>query len=101
MKYQNPNQCYNDFWKEIVENEDGSINLDQVKKELFDFSKVINNVQFVYDRITDGATTNPLVLPETIIVLFEDYVNEAVKDEIEDLIECGDLIRIENSAQID
>ncbi len=35
---------YEDFWKAIIENEDGSINKDQLMRELSDFSVLIGNV---------------------------------------------------------
>ena len=36
---------YNDFWKDIVENEDGTLNKDQVMRELYDYSNINNNIQ--------------------------------------------------------
>lgn len=33
----NYDEIYESFWKGIVENEDGTLNTEQVKKELFDY----------------------------------------------------------------
>ena len=35
---------YNAVWKEILEKEDGSIDMEQLKKELFDFSNMIGRM---------------------------------------------------------
>lgn len=34
---------YNNFWKDIVENKDGTLNKDQVMRELSDYSMVMDN----------------------------------------------------------
>jgi hypothetical protein len=49
-----PDEVYNKYWKHIVENEDGTINLEQLKKELFDFTFVMTEVSKVYWHITGG-----------------------------------------------
>ena len=43
---------FNTFWKDIVTNEDGTINIEQVKKELYDYSQYIHETSIVYDTIT-------------------------------------------------
>ena len=50
---------YNDFWKDIVENEDGSLNKDQVMRELSDYSIIIDNCERAYYTMTDGAISKP------------------------------------------
>lgn len=43
---------YNDFWKDIVENEDGTLNKDQVMRELYDYSNIIRNCTKAYCMMT-------------------------------------------------
>ena len=43
---------YEDFWKGIVENEDGTLNKDQVMRELSDYSMVMDNCARAYCRMT-------------------------------------------------
>jgi hypothetical protein len=50
-------QDYDAFWKGILENHDGTINMDQLKRELFDFRKLMNNAAKVYEHITGGTIT--------------------------------------------
>lgn len=66
-------QIWEEFWKPICTNEDGSINLDQIKRELADFKDVIGNVSKVYDSITGGRFSKPLTRPEYVISAAEDY----------------------------
>ena len=44
---------YEDFWKGIVENEDGSLNKDQVMRELSDYSLVMDNCARAYCLMTN------------------------------------------------
>lgn len=43
---------YEDFWKDIVENEDGTLNKDQVMRELSDYSMVMDNCAKAYCLMT-------------------------------------------------
>lgn len=45
-------QKYEDFWKNIVENGDGSLNKDQIMRELSDYSMVMNDCEKAYDLMT-------------------------------------------------
>ena len=46
---------YNNLWKDIIENEDGSVNIEQVKKELYDYSKLMDRTMKLYDELTLGC----------------------------------------------
>ena len=35
-----PEEYYNDYWKGILEKPDGSIDIEQLKKELYDYSEM-------------------------------------------------------------
>lgn len=43
---------YEEFWKGIVENEDGTLNKDQVMRELSDYSMVMDNCAKAYCLMT-------------------------------------------------
>lgn len=45
---------WEDTWKDIVF-KNGVLDLEQLKKELYDFSNVIRNVETVYEYITCGS----------------------------------------------
>jgi len=42
---------YEEFWKDVVEDDDGNIDIDQVKKELSDFHTLMKKVPLVYDLV--------------------------------------------------
>jgi hypothetical protein len=50
---------YNDVWKQIIENNDGSLNLDQIKKELFDYWNFMEDCSLVYSHVTGGRISKP------------------------------------------
>ena len=45
-------KTYNDFWKDLVEDDNGSLNRDKVMRELADYHNVMQQVSLVYDDIT-------------------------------------------------
>ncbi len=67
---------YQEFWKEIVENEDGTLDIEQVKKELSDFKYFIVNIPKSYDNITDGYISKHMTNIRHII----DRVNKRIED---------------------
>lgn len=50
---------YEDFWKEIVENKDGTLNKDQVMRELSDYSMMMNNCALAYSEMTNQKISKP------------------------------------------
>jgi len=77
------------FWKDIVTNKDGSINLRAVKDELFDYSSLMHEASIVYDTVTRGRvskpnTTSGAIIGEYYADINENYTN---KDDIRELIQ--------------
>lgn len=71
-------KVYQEYWKDIIE-KDGKINIERVKKELFDYHTIINNVPVVYDYIT-GSKISPLTDSSTVLALVENYNNQCTED---------------------
>jgi hypothetical protein len=67
---------YNKFWKEIIEKPDGSINKDQLMRELSDYSDLISNASRVYCEITNNKISKANTLPENVIAIYQDVVTE-------------------------
>jgi hypothetical protein len=81
-------KIYKEFWKEIVENPDGSLNLDQVKRELADFKGLMTRATEVFMHVTGGKVSKLNTLAEVVISLadahIEDICDEAVQDALYD-----------------
>lgn len=77
---------YNEFWKEIIE-KDGVVNIDQVKRELYDFAMMINEVSEVYCHVTNGAISKPNTSADVVIAIHNDIrtkdIEEAIAEEFE------------------
>ena len=76
MKDQSVFNNYEHFWKEIVENPDGSINKEQLMKELHDFTTLINSLGKLYSHITGGVVSKPMTRPDAVLKLFKDQLEE-------------------------
>lgn len=65
-------QVYQDFWKDIICDDDGNINVEQLKKELRDFYHIIQEVPKVYYEVTDGTLSKCCYNAETVLGFFRD-----------------------------
>jgi hypothetical protein len=79
-------QVWDEFWKEICTNPDGTINLDQIKRELFDYRFMLHEVPKVYVAVTNGLLSKPNYYANEIIGKYEDYINEFVEKQKLELI---------------
>lgn len=82
---QDPEEVYEQFWKDLVE-VDGEVNLEQVKKELSDFKWAMDNVPIVYGEITGYATSNIRVIPSQIISLADESYEKNFRSDLEDAL---------------
>ena len=78
---------FEDFWQAIVCNPDGSLNGEQVKKELYDFHMVMQGASKVYCELTNSRISKPNTDPDVVIQVVNDIqaanIREAIKDEKE------------------
>lgn len=82
---------YDDYWKGLVENEDGTLNKEQIMKELYDYSTFMDTASKVYCHITGSKLSKVHYLPEVIISAAEehqnDIISECIKEKMENLID--------------
>lgn len=78
---------YESVWKEIVENPDGSLNKEQIMKELADFSMLIHNLSTIYCYVSGNLVSKPNTRPEAVIQLFEEQLKESYERGYEDAME--------------
>ena len=83
------NSVYNDFWKPILFSDgmDGMIDVDQLKKELYDFWVLMDNVSKVYCHVTGNQISKPLTDVDVVISVVDEYYNEICLEHIEDMKE--------------
>lgn len=75
---------YEEFWKELVENPDGSLNVDQVKRELHDYECLLSEVPQVFCHVTGGLISKPNTKAEYVIEEFENFVDREVDERVEE-----------------
>ena len=83
-----------EFWKDIVCNEDGTINVEQLKKELCDFSLMIGEVPKVYSAVTGGMLSKPHYYADTVISVFNERYGEKA-DAVDYLVDDWGLVTAE------
>lgn len=77
------NKDYEIFWKDIVE-KNGLIDIEQVKKELYDYHVMMNEVSKVYDSITGGRISKPNTASHHVISYADEAINAAYDEGWED-----------------
>jgi hypothetical protein len=85
---------YQEFWKDIVENEDGTLNKEHVKKELCDFSMVMDNCTKAYIEMTCNRISKPNTKFFEVLSIFEEKFldKEYVRDDMRETIDkCSTL----------
>lgn len=84
---------YNSFWKGIVENEDGTLNKDQVMKELSDYSMVMNNCACAYSTMTKQRISKQNTHFFEVEILFNELFldKDMVRDDMIELLKSDDL----------
>lgn len=79
-------QVFDDFWKEIVCDENGNLKLDQVQRELFDYWVAIQNVPKVYCELTGGMFSKLNTDAAYVINAAEEHYSKVHQSE--DLADC-------------
>ncbi len=78
-------RLFDEFWKPLVCNDDGSIHQDKLNAELWDCCQVMMEVPKVYDHITNGLLSKPNYPAAVVIAEYDDqttrFVDECVKEE--------------------
>lgn len=81
---------FDDFWRPLVCRADGSLDLEQVKKELFDYYYLMDRASTVYDHVTGGRISKTTTIAEDVIAEADSLamreVEAAIKDEREQFL---------------
>lgn len=73
-----------ELWLPIVA-PNGQWDLDQVKRELHDYSMLLGEVPLVYDHVTNGRVSKPNTLASAVIDQHDDHCTNGVPEN-----ECPD-----------
>jgi len=71
---------YNSFWKSVVENNDGTINMEQLKKELADYSLLMKNMSELFCLITGGRISKQNTMAYVIASIYDDELQASYDD---------------------
>lgn len=76
-------QTWKEFWEPLLVKE-GTLDIDQVKRELHDYVAVMKMVPIVYDHITGGRITGIHSKPEHVISAAADHFRELILPDCEE-----------------
>lgn len=78
---------YNELWKQIVENQNGTLNKMQVMRELADYSMVMEYAAKVYCHVTGNKISKPNTLPNEVMNAADEHYEEMWKGFLSDEFE--------------
>ncbi len=81
---------WREFWLPIVA-PNGVVDMEQVKKELWDFKQLMGNAAKVYGHVTRSRISNPLTVPDAVIGEADECQEDATRYAIEEFFEEGDF----------
>jgi hypothetical protein len=79
-------QTWEEFWRDIVA-PDGTVNLDQVKRELHDFRQIIKDLSRLYMEVTGGRVSKPNTDVGVVLDLAEEHCKRQVAQALRNLAE--------------
>ena len=87
---------YKEFWKYIVENDDGTLNKDQVMRELSDYSMVMENCASAYSEMTCGQISKQnTCFYEVQEIFFEKFIRtDCLIDDILEILKTDDIVQL-------
>jgi hypothetical protein len=77
-------ETYDEFWREIVENNDRALNRDQIMRELHDYRVLLEEVPKVYDEVTGGRLSKPNTAACHVIDAVTERVDAAITDALQE-----------------
>ncbi len=74
-------EVYDSFWKELIENKDGTLNKDSVARELSDYKFLMDQIPLVYDHVTGGLLSKTNYHAHVIISASDEYFSRLIEQE--------------------
>lgn len=88
-------KVWREFWAPILTDEDGNVDLELVKAELFDWHFAMGQVSQVYSTITNGTLSKPNYYASGVISAYEEVQEEDFRRRLEDWLYDHDLPTID------
>lgn len=85
---------YDEFWKGLIE-KDGHVNLDQIKRELFDFHTLMRNAGEVYCHVTGSQVSKVNTDPAVVTSIADDILNRNIQEAV---AESMSVVKIDTAA---
>lgn len=81
-------EVYNSFWKELVENDDGTFNKDALMRELSDYKFLLDQIPLIYDHVTGGLLSKVGYHADTVISASDEHFLRLLEAEKAEWEEC-------------
>lgn len=89
MKDKEIDKLFKEFWKPLVSKSDGTLDVELVKKELFDFYTLMGHLTKMYDHISGGIISIVNTHPEAVIQIYEERLEERYEEGFEEGIQVA------------
>ena len=76
------NRVFETFWMPLLGDGNGGVDMEQVKRELYDYRIVLREVSLAYDAITGGKFSKPNTAHEYIIDAADEYYSKLSEEKL-------------------
>jgi hypothetical protein len=73
-------KVWKEFWRPLV-TRNGKVSLEQVKRELFDYHAMLEDVPKVYDHITEGRISKPNTCASAVISVADELYQQNFEED--------------------
>jgi hypothetical protein len=79
-----PELVWKYFWAEVCSDENGEVDFEQIKKELCDYSVLLDNVPKIFSHVTGNTVSKPFTDPSAVMMMHDEALQQTVDYAIED-----------------
>ena len=79
-------KVWDEFWKELVCDPDGRVNIPQVKKELYDYHNMLEEIPKVFCEVTGGNISKPNTKAFEVISEYNRCVDKLIDEAVAEAI---------------
>lgn len=92
MTEQDVEAVWTEFWEPLLTDEDGNVDIELVKAELFDFYFVMNEASKVYCYVTGDTLSKTSYYASSVISVAEERTQQRIDWAIEDFLSDYEIV---------
>ncbi len=90
---------WQNLWKDICTTENGELDMENIKNELYDYHFLMNQASELYDYISNGKLCKTNYFASVLKSQHDDRIKEALEEQKEDILDILKAYSVEDISQ--